>query len=342
MKTTRLALPLLAAGLAACSSSGPVAPNNEEQVFTIFAQGFALATGSDPTASFEGITVDANGEFVYVASYFDGTVVQLRASDLSIVRSTDLPLLVEGLTIAPDGALLAVHKDAGLSVLDTPSLAPIALHNTGGGFFVASAGPGRTLTSGNMPLVLLDTDSGETLAEYAPEGGVNMWHFAVAPDGSRIAALRSDGGGRQIHLLTPELELSTAFDFSAYGGLGSVVHHATDEKLYMLARDFFANDFLVVIDLAALTSSAIRLNPSDCSVLCVANPAAISREGRWVVFGGERSAYFVDTTVDLPVALLGSSAAGSGVAASPTEDAFFFLRHDGLVSKVSYPILPAN
>ncbi len=343
MKTQTLAFLSLAAALAACSSySSPTSPSDEDQVFTVLAQGFAMPGGSAPDASFEGIAVDPSGEFVYVASFFSGTIVRMRASDLSIVGSTEIPQLIEGLLVTPDGSLLAVHKEGGLSVMSTPSLATVALHASGGGYFIGLQRPGRTLTSGNEPLRLLDTASGETLAEYAPEGGPNMWHFAVAPNGSQIAALRSDDVGREIHILTPDLELVEAFDFPVYGDLRSVIYGPGGNKLYMLARDIFRNDHLVVVDLNAQTSNDALLNPSDCTVLCVANPVTISREGRWIVFGAEHTAYFVDTTVDRLVALLGGGAAGSGVAASPTEDAFFFLRHDGRVTKVAYPILPAN
>jgi DNA-binding beta-propeller fold protein YncE len=338
MKPAKLALPGLLAGLAACTAYHPAGVDDD--TFTILAQGFALAAGSVPSSSFEGITVSEDGASVYVASFFQGTVVRMRANDLAIAGSTQLPQLVEGLTVDPNGGeLLAVHKDEGLSVVAIPSLTPIALHVSGGGFFVESAGAGRALVSGGEPLALIDTESGDVLAEYSPPGAVDMWHFAVAPDGSQIAALRSDGESRSVHLLTPALQLVGSLNLNAYASLVAVAYHPGGRKLYILARDTARNDHLVVIDLDAGIARDTLLNPSDCSQLCVANPVARSREGRWIVFGGESSAYFIDTTQDRLVALLGSAGAGSGVAASPTEDAFFFLRHDGLVRKVSYPDL---
>lgn len=68
-------------------------------------------------------------------------------------------------------------------------------------------------------------------------------------------------------------------------------------------------------------------------IVCVANPVATSRDGRWVVFAVETESYFVDTTLDLPVHRIGYF--GSGVAASPNEDSFFFIRPDGVVTKIA-------
>jgi hypothetical protein len=55
------------------------------------------------------------------------------------------------------------------------------------------------------------------------------------------------------------------------------------------------------------------------------------------VFAEQNGAHFIDTATDEPVVRAQNAFFGSGVAASPTENAFFFLRSDGLVTKVSYP-----
>ncbi len=77
------------------------------------------------------------------------------------------------------------------------------------------------------------------------------------------------------------------------------------------------------------------LGPDACFVLCVANPVATSRDGRWVVFAREWVTYFVDTARDLPAHRI--TGFGSGVAASPREDAFYFLNGYGVVTKVAAP-----
>lgn len=330
----------LAAGLVACSGTSPAGPI-EDPVFTVLAQGFALATGSDQTALFEGIAADDAGS-VYVASFARGTIVRMRGSDLSIVNSTSVPQSVEGLAVAPPGTgpLLAVHQGSGLSVVEIPGLTPLALHDEAGGFFVEALGTNRALTSGGRPLTLVNPATGETLVEFIPPGGASIWHFAVSPDGTQIAALRSEAGGREIHLLTSELESLASFDLSAYNSLHAIAYHPGGTRLYVLARDGGQRDHFLSIDLLAERAVDTALGQSGCSVLCVANPVATSREGRWVVFAQETGAFFIDTQTHQAVAQLRGVFVGSGVAASPTEDAFFFVRHDGLVTKVSYPDVP--
>jgi hypothetical protein len=336
MRWKRYAIAGLAAGLVACSGGSPVGPV-DDPVFTVLGQGFALATGSDPQALFEGIAADEAGS-VYVASFARGTIVRMRASDLSIVGSTAVPQSVEGLAVAPGaGPLLAVHQGEGLSVVEIPGLTPLALHSEAGGFFVEVLDADRVLTSGGRPLTLINPASGESLVEFTPPGGASIWHFAVSPDGTRIAALRSEVGGREIHILTSDLEAVGVLDLSAYNSLHGIAYHPGGTKLYVLARDLGQTDHFLAIDLVAERAVDVALGQSGCSVLCVANPVATSREGRWVVFAQETGAFFVDTQVDRPVAQLRGVFVGSGVAASPTEDAFFFVRHDGLVTKVSYP-----
>jgi hypothetical protein len=336
MRWSKYALALMAAGALACSGSQPLGP--AQPVFTVLAQGFALTTGSDSGALFEGIVVD--GQSVYVASFARGTVVRLSAANLSILGSTGLPQAVEGLTVGSDGSLLAVHRDLGLSVVAIPALTPLALHTEGGGFFVESLSGERALTSGGHPLTLLDTQSGSSLGEFVAEGAVSMWHFAVAPDGSEVAAIRTDTTRREIHILSPELEPVASLDLTAYTSLIGIAYDPDGTKLYVMARDANRNDHFVAIDLAEGRAQDVPLGQSRCINFCVANHVATSREGRWVVFAEEGRAFFIDTTTDLPASVIEAVFVVSGVAASPTEDAFFFVRPDGLVTKVTYPVTP--
>jgi hypothetical protein len=74
-----------------------------------------------------------------------------------------------------------------------------------------------------------------------------------------------------------------------------------------------------------------------CSGYCVASPAATLLSGRYVAFEWGGGAYFIDTELDLPlysIPPLGCYC-GFSVTASPVEDAFYFLRSDGLVQKIA-------
>ena len=164
-----------------------------------------------------------------------------------------------------------------------------------------------------------------------------MWHLAVSPDGSRIAALRNEDVGRELLFFTPDLEDLGGFDLSTYASVIAVAYHPSGAKLYVTARGAAGGEHFLVIDITAASVSARFLGSNDCQVFCVANPVATSREGRWIVFAEETGAHFVDTATDEPVVRAQNAFIGSGVAASPTENAFFFLRSDGLVTKVSYP-----
>jgi DNA-binding beta-propeller fold protein YncE len=324
-----------AAGLLACEDDPPIGPEPIEG-FNVIAQGFADPGGSDPQGLYEGIAVDETGASVYVGSFVRGTLVRLDAGDLQILGSTILPVGLEGLSVAPGNqTLVGTHRDGGLSVVAIPALTSSFRADASGGFFALSIGSDRALTSGGQPLALVDTESGISLAEFIPPGGSSMWHLAVSPDGSRIAVLRNEDVGRELLFFTPELEDLGGFDLSTYASVIAVAYHPSGAKLYVTTRDAAGGEHFLVIDIAAASVNARFFGPNGCQVFCVANPVATSREGRWVVFAEETGAHFVETASD-EVIRAGNDFFGSGVAASPTENAFFFLRSDGLVTKVSY------
>lgn len=333
---SKYALMALAGGLLACEDDGaPMGPIVLEG-FSVIAQEFADPNGSDPQALYEGIAVDAAGESVYVGSFARGTLVRLDADDLDILGSNTLPEGLEGLSVAPGNqTLIGTHRDGGISVVAIPGLTSSFRSDASGGFFVHAIAPDRALTSGGKPLALVDTQSGISLAEFLPPGGTAMWHLAISPDGTRIAALRNEEQGREILLFTPELENLGGFDLSVYSRVHAVVYHPSGTKVYVTARDLAGGEHLLFVDLQMGTFSD-RTFITNCSVFCVANPVAVSREGSWVAFADEFGANFVNTASD-EIIRAGNPFFGSGVAASPTENAFFFLRSDGLVTKVSYP-----
>jgi hypothetical protein len=334
---SKYALMALAAGLLACEDSQPVGPDPLEG-FSVLAQGFAGASGSDPQALYEGIAVDATGGSVYVGSFARGTLVRLDAGDLQVLGSTTLPEGLEGLSVAPGNeTLVGTHRDGGISVVAIPAMTSSFRADAGGGFFVRSIGENRALTSGGQPLALVDTEAGISLAEFFPPGGLTMWHMAVSPDGSRFAVLRNEDAARELLFFSPELEDLGGFDLSTYASVIAVAYHPSGSKLYVTTRDLGGGVHFLVIDVATASVLARFLGPNNCNLLCVANPVATSREGRWIVFAEQNGAHFVDTATDEPVVRAQNAFFGSGVAASPTENAFFFLRSDGLVTKVSYP-----
>lgn len=336
MTAWKYALLVLAMVVLACEDDGePTGPIVLEG-FNVIAQGFADPAGSDPQALYEGIAVDGAGESVYVGSFARGTLVRLDADDLDILGSTTLPVGLEGLSVAPgDQTLIGTHRDGGISVVAIPDLASSFRSDASGGFFVHAIAPDRALTSGGKPLALVDTDTGISLAEFLPPGGTAMWHLAISPDGTRIAVLRNEEQGREILLFTPELEDLGGFNLSAYSRVHALAYHPSGTRIYVTARDLGGGEHLLFVDLemGTLTDRAFS---TSCSVLCVANPVAVSREGSWVAFADELGANFVNTASD-EIIRAGNPFFGSGVAASPTENAFFFLRSDGLVTKISYP-----
>lgn len=287
---------------------------------------------------FEGITLDPAGRSVYVATYTGGELFRLDASTLATLDSAQLRHGVEGLAVSPGSEVLfAVHKILGVSVLDVPSL--VIEEDAGnydvGAFFVHALDSRQVLVGGRNGLALYDAVARTVLSRLHDSAPIHgPFHFAVHPSGFRVAA--ASPGGSSIALAEiPTLAVAGSIDTP---GLRPryVAFNPREDILYALAThvDTFDHHFLVVDIASGTVLTDVNLGRRHCFNLCVANPVATSRNGEWIVFASYSETFFVNTSTH---ELFIAGMLGSGVAASPIRDEFYFVDSQGVVTRVGYP-----
>jgi DNA-binding beta-propeller fold protein YncE len=184
---------------------------------------------------------------------------------------------------------------------------------------------------------LLDAVTDSVLAVLHDSTGILLArHFAISPDGQRVAAALPFQGSLN-GLAVADLATLTAERRYEFAGLfPEYVAYSPDNRiLYVLA-----SDHLLVVDAdSGEVLQDYNLGPDGCMFLCVANPAATSRDGRWVVFAQEARAIFIDTNLHVPFI---AGPLGSGVAASPVRDEFYFVDGAGVVTRVGPPETDAD
>lgn len=304
-------------------------------------QGARIVASRDISESqgyFEGIAVDRRGEFVYAMNYGLGELHQLSAIDLAERARTLLGRIYpEGLSITPsDSFLFTIHKGRGLSVVALPSLEVRRHVYVPGSFFVHALDDTLALSSGRSAFALVDTrlENGVVAQLQAANSNVPSWHFAVSPDGRTAAVLdRYDPPiAFLIRLPTLTIDASLALPLQqAY----SIAYDSDGSSLYVAGSDGSGARFLQLDVGSGTVLMNQSLGPSHCRGFCAANPAATSFDGRYVTFALDDAAYFIDTASDqVAYSLRGL---GSGVAADPRSRAFYFIRPDGVVTKVALP-----
>lgn len=286
---------------------------------------------------FEGIAVDRRGEFLYAMNYTWGELFQLSSVDLDERNRVTLNMYYpEGLSITPsDSLLFTVHKGRGLSVISIPSLELRRHLYQPGSFFVHALDDTLALTSGGTPFALIDTRIENGILRQFPYGNANVpgWHFAVSPDGRTAAVLDPSEPAIAFLIQIPSFTIEEAMELPIQRAY-AIAFDPLSVGIFVLGIDGMEVRLLWV-DLrtrALLADEA--LGPAYCQ-FCVANPAATSSDGRYIVFALDYAAYFVDTsTKRLAHKVIG---VGSGVAADPRSNSFYFIRPDGVLTKVELP-----
>lgn len=286
---------------------------------------------------FEGIALDRAGRFLYVGDFWDDLLYQVDAQSLDVQEGPlELEDGPEGLSVAPGDSLLYVlHKRFHLSVVAIPMFEVRRVFGSLGGFFIRLIDETHALLSGSgLAIQLVNVDDGAVEAT-----GAGQWHFAVAPDGQRIAVLdRIDGVSVRLLALPALNELAT-YPIPDLGGVDAVAYDPDGSRLYVMGRDQGGVRFVLLDALNGEILESLPLVSAGCSIFCAANPVTVFANGRFVAFEQIDGVIIVDTSIDLP--RFKAKAAGS-VAANPERDAFYVLRSDGLLSKLTVAPLSSS
>lgn len=285
---------------------------------------------SDPTTDFEilaqrpiaglletpeGIAIDPEGRWLYVAGYEEGRILRLDAGTLEVDGSIQLRYGVEGLSITPSGdRLVAVHQLRALSVVRLPSL-ELEWEDWGSGRFFAHALDDRNALVSGLALTLVDLDRRKVVTSA---GGDNAWHFALDRTAQQVALVY--GPDVEIRAL-PSLALLRSF-----AEIGYVLQLAFDPlegKLYAMTSD----RFLVLDSVTGKLLDTVTVG-LGCRY-CAANPVTTFASGRYVAFERTGAVDIVDTTLDLPRYRFASPTpvghGPSAVAAVPDSDVLYVL-----------------
>ena len=320
----------------------PVIVNDPEAIRVL---GSLQVPPVDPAAvSFEGITMNHSGEALYVANYSGGSLHRIDPATLSVTAVIEeMGYSIEGISISPkDGFLFAAYKYHHAASVELAAFDIDRFFERGvsGKFFIQAVDERHALIGGEGSLGLVDMRNGETVKEFRAPGDefTNTWHFALSPDGMRVAVIVYDS--------TYALHLADLASLAPLRTLplGRMAHprtlafHPDADRLYVIGYQEDGNALFSVIDLqSGETLREISLGRVFCSGYCVANPAATLRSGQFVAFEWGGGAYFIDTELDLPLYSIPPlrCICGFSVTASPVEDVFYFLGSDGLVKKVA-------
>jgi hypothetical protein len=315
----------------------PVSVNDPEAI-RVVAQRAAIELGEPGSFnSFEGITTNRAGSIVYIADFSGLDIYSLRAGDLEqLAAPLELTLLLRGLaglSIPPsDTSLYVAHKDLGLSVVAIPRMELLRSIAVDGHNFIYAVDDSTALMPGGQED--LNLNSTRTGVSIRTLGVADPGHFSVSKSATLVAVIGSNGLARAIRLASmPGLLHIARVDLPEGLDPEIVAFDPSEDALFVMARGADGDHF-VLVDLRSRTVVYdLRLGnalvPRFC---CFANPVAMSADGRYVAMERDSGVYFIDTALDLP---LFHTSIGNSVAASPTEDVFYLLRPDGLVSKVA-------
>jgi len=306
----------------------PVVVNDPDAVQVLVQRAIA----GDPDAIFEGITTNRAGTMLFVGDFWNSEIHPLDPADLHAL-APPLPLGIsgaEGLSVTPsDSILLVGHKRHRLSVVAIPDMEIRRNVRMEGEFFIHALDDATALSPGLTGLDLVDIDTGQTIRRLALP---RAWHLAVSPV-SPVAAVLNRANPAAVHLASlPDLQEMGHIDLPDVLDAENVAFDPAGDRLYVMGQDQQGSRFLLLDVASRSVLLSLPLGPGACWIFCVANPVAVSRSGRFVAMEHGNGTYFIDTELDLPRF---RSSAGLSVAASPTEEAFYVLRPEGLVSKVA-------
>lgn len=289
----------------------------------------------------EGIVMDPAGRWLYAANYRTGELVRIDPTTLAAVDRIRLGPQIEGLTVTPSGGrLFAIHKGAGLSVVDLASLTATRLEGFGG-HFIQAVDDSHALIGG-YGLERVNVDTRETDRASLPRGG---WHFSVFPDGARVVSIVWP---RQGDLEGPSLEIFSLPDLDPIHSipLGELSFHqrvAVDPSgnlVYAVGSEGMEVRFLAIDPTTGNVATSIPVNGRACNGYCVANPVVSFASGRLVAFELNGMVVVVDTALDLPrfrfdpELSFGGDPSPAGVAAHPESDILYVLGAAGRLFKI--------
>jgi sugar lactone lactonase YvrE len=284
-------------------------------------------------AGFEGITISPDGKDVFVGDFSGGTIFRVDRGTLEVRDTVEVGYGVEGLDVSDSGEFLFVaHKWAIAAFrLDLPEMEPASpaqgppLQN----FFVRALDDERALFGGDAPLVLYDMAAGMIVARaHLPDGEeiLRSAHFAVFPDGSAVAVADpsgvddpSDSGTLRV-LSLPDLAAQHVWESPEGIWAAKLAFSRDGSRLFALTYEH-----LYVLD-ARTGTVAMSFVVGPRPGLSVANPVALSRDGRFLAYAAWSGVLIVDVERGIPLYELDGSAS---VTTDPTVDSGFVLLDGG-------------
>ena len=290
-----------------------------------------VATGQAPVieqynTSFEGIVASPNGESLYVGDFSGGAIFRLDADDLTVRDTLLLDYGVEGLSISPSGNYLFAGSKYPIPAYRY-ALPELEIASPPGDwsyrrFFVQAIDDERALYSG-FDAMIRDVPGDMVVQQFRTPAGqlFQAGPLSVAPDGTRVVLVDYEAGWSLLRLVSfpgavhlSDLTLpdeDVYIEAVAFGPTGEHVFVSGDRALYVVEAS------------SGETVQVWRLgSPFICSTYCVANPTALSRDGRFLAFELAEGVLFVDTERRIPLYQLER---GASVATDPTVPAGFFL-----------------
>ena len=293
------------------------------------------ATGALPSnvdSGFEGITTSPNGVDVFLGAFSGGAIFRVDLASLEVRDMIELGYGIEGLSVSPSGDFLFVaHKYPIASFrLRLPELEPASpsIGPPWQNFYVHALDDDRALFGGEAPLVVYDVTSQRTVAKAQRSNGEEMeysGHFAISPDGATVVAFDPLRDGVLQVLSLPGLLARAEWSLPDGHWNGALAFASDGKRLFALS-----NNRLFVLD-----AETGRLEAEFVGVgriVSVANPVALSRDGRFLAFDTEFGALIVETARGIPLYRMQGT---SSVATDPTVDAGFVLLGVGGLRRIT-------
>lgn len=299
----------------------PVVVNDPSKVSVV-------ATGAVPPlfdSSFEGITVSPDDPDVFVGNFFPGAIFRIDRASFEARDVIELAHGVEGLSVSPSGEFLFVaHKNpipAFRLALPEMELASPAEGPPQDNFFVHALDDHRALFGGEAPLVIYDVESETTIAKARGLDGRELehsGHFAVSPDETTIVVFDRLREGILHVLSLPGLLAREEWSLPNGATFGTLAF-SLDGRIYALT-----GNRLYLLD--AATGEIEEEWVGVGYGLSLANPVALSRDGRYLAFEERDGVLIVDTTLRIPLYRIAGT---SSVATDTAVDAGFILLDGG-------------
>jgi len=289
----------------------------------------------------EGIVMDPAGRWLYAAIYRSGELVRIDPERLEAVDRVVLGPQLEGLAVAPSGdRLFAIHKNAGLSVVDLASFA--TTHFDGfSGFYIVAMDESHALIGGNGVLGRASVDTREF--DWATLSG-GAGHFFVFPDGDRVVSVvYYPSSGVPEHssleiLSLPSLDPIRSIPLEEFPYPKHVAVDPSGDAMYVFGKDDSGVRFLALDPATGEVITSMSVATSGCSSFCVANPVVTFASGRYIAFELGGAVMIVDTALDLPRYRFDlrdyDYDEPSGVAAHPDSDILYVLGPLGRLFKI--------